>query len=1050
MAPGYPRRHNRGPPTRFADYKVDQRFDSGRAQRSSQRDEGNRATAPGSADSASSGTGSSSNANAAVADAATQDALLAVEKSRSFYGLLVNDLLDSELSHGFHLPVAELWEEDELPDYSDLVDRPMDLDTVKQNIATGTYEKKGTNGVNVFDDKAVEADLKRVSSNCMKYNVAGSHFYVRAAALLELVESKLRAPRTSPGETAGGAEAVAPHVAAEEGLVCSGRNSRMVDSSKSAKTEKREEGEGISKGEIEEGKVKEKGSRKDGVISATESKDHIVKTDFGTPANRKIVPKAKVGDIKLSPDVHGFTPAALGEKGTGAVQPIAGTSKSRARPRDAESFRQLKSNTTTRFRNTAFAGTKPSGRVEEVEIDGSADYKIAAMGNAHGRHDIKNNGNTKTRAESDIRTKKPTSRVAAGVVVGEEWLKRKEVEDEDAVSSVEIASLFHGDSFAFCSRLLDEIIANPLSRNFYESAEKQPSSIAPSGNVASQRPMDLRTIRQNVTAIKPYSQRCAGGVFFNEEAVLKDLISIFRRYIASALDSSDLLGNAAELLALVNRKATVRRAARAEDAGGATYVMSNGMSPIEAGVGKRAAGNPALAIRGTPADAFPAGSDQMHENRPTRPGANEPETEACDRRTPTAAEQNMADGRGEMVPARMDVDARAIASELPPVRTAERGSGPAVMKAMLPPTKSPTGTTKPSSKRSDHPNSVLPSSKRIKLGRAQLDAQSNTQGKEAALQRAHRRKPMRSGGFSREDAETRQHEIELKRREQEEEEEIALMKLVSVERTEENVKQRQARSKKADTSRSPAIGPTSLRSSRKSRRSPDAARMEGGLSRRVEDTRAQVSDEVVPLRVFRASANHRNTAADQATGGVEDDQAAPVTASGLQIPGNVAFRIASTAGLQRKKGKETKKLRQLKKEHNEKVSEWQAIVDGRNHLESYKSVHLTQTELQKVCDGVETLTFKQMLSVLEILERDMGESEELGTDALVELDIERVSNAALREIQTFLCNPVARLDDDQLGETEKAIEEIEKAIISCMFEVPGGKNGRRKNDCQRE
>ena len=78
---------------------------------------------------------------------------------------LIDTISADPNAEAFLEPVA--WEELGLIDYTTIIKRPMDLQTVKENLNRGVYL--------TFD--AFFADLQLIWDNCKLYNMAGSDIY---------------------------------------------------------------------------------------------------------------------------------------------------------------------------------------------------------------------------------------------------------------------------------------------------------------------------------------------------------------------------------------------------------------------------------------------------------------------------------------------------------------------------------------------------------------------------------------------------------------------------------------------------------------------------------------------------------------------------------------------------------------------------------------------------------------------------------------------------------------------------------------------------------
>lgn len=113
-----------------------------------------------------------------------------------YYLAFLDELLADPRVEGFHLPVHELWEEEAIPDYGDVIAKPMDLGTVRNNLVNARrYVRTGKEGP-YLDEESVLADIRLTFSNCMEYNSPESEVFDLAKTLLEGVEARV-APRVA-------------------------------------------------------------------------------------------------------------------------------------------------------------------------------------------------------------------------------------------------------------------------------------------------------------------------------------------------------------------------------------------------------------------------------------------------------------------------------------------------------------------------------------------------------------------------------------------------------------------------------------------------------------------------------------------------------------------------------------------------------------------------------------------------------------------------------------------------------------------------------------
>ena len=97
-------------------------------------------------------------------------------------------------SKDFLQPVLSLWPPEAIPNYAEIVKRPMDLGTVKKNLARGLYNGK---------PHEMLSDMELVFHNCQSYTAADktSEYYLKAGRMLEFVRDTFN---NATAETMGG------------------------------------------------------------------------------------------------------------------------------------------------------------------------------------------------------------------------------------------------------------------------------------------------------------------------------------------------------------------------------------------------------------------------------------------------------------------------------------------------------------------------------------------------------------------------------------------------------------------------------------------------------------------------------------------------------------------------------------------------------------------------------------------------------------------------------------------------------------------------------
>lgn len=116
---------------------------------------------------------------------------LSKTKPYNFWFPLVKDLLKSPNSDGFSKPVSEIWKPEEIPDYFDVIDTPMDLGTIHSYLETGMKYAKNEGESVTLDEMAILSDIRTVFTNCTTYNEPDSDYHGYAVEYLRIVDNKI-------------------------------------------------------------------------------------------------------------------------------------------------------------------------------------------------------------------------------------------------------------------------------------------------------------------------------------------------------------------------------------------------------------------------------------------------------------------------------------------------------------------------------------------------------------------------------------------------------------------------------------------------------------------------------------------------------------------------------------------------------------------------------------------------------------------------------------------------------------------------------------------
>lgn len=102
-------------------------------------------------------------------------------KQRTFCRNALRTMLTDENSINFSRPVSELWDLNDLPDYTVKVKQPMDLGTVKEKLDSQVYSSEKTG---LFDHNLFATDVRLTFQNAILYNEVGTDMYDIATRFL--------------------------------------------------------------------------------------------------------------------------------------------------------------------------------------------------------------------------------------------------------------------------------------------------------------------------------------------------------------------------------------------------------------------------------------------------------------------------------------------------------------------------------------------------------------------------------------------------------------------------------------------------------------------------------------------------------------------------------------------------------------------------------------------------------------------------------------------------------------------------------------------------
>lgn len=149
-------------------------------------------------------------------------------KRFQFCKKLISSLLRDTRTGPFSSPVIELWPEEAIPRYFDVITTPMDLRTVKKNLESSVYISPSKKGMlpYQFESEKFMDDVRLVFRNAMVYNRAGDMLFNCAQDLLEDFEKTM--DEQLPAKPS--AEEVAQRLSRKRSTGVKGRKSRAADS----------------------------------------------------------------------------------------------------------------------------------------------------------------------------------------------------------------------------------------------------------------------------------------------------------------------------------------------------------------------------------------------------------------------------------------------------------------------------------------------------------------------------------------------------------------------------------------------------------------------------------------------------------------------------------------------------------------------------------------------------------------------------------------------------------------------------------------------------
>lgn len=149
--------------------------------------------------------------------------------------------------------------------------------------------------------------------------------------------------------------------------------------------------------------------------------------------------------------------------------------------------------------------------------------------------------------------------------------------------------------------------------------------------------------------------------------------------------------------------------------------------------------------------------------------------------------------------------------------------------------------------------------------------------------------------------------------------------------------------------------------------------------------------------------------------------------------GDISFAFVSTKGMEKKRGRKSTRVTDLETQHESLMKRRKGILERAMELEKFKQVQMTFNEKKVLCDDVAELDFIRMKGVVDILSRGMNRPDMM-SEVEIDMDVDHVDNAVLREIQFFLKNPSITTAKDGLRKLEANIADIETKLVHIRYQ----------------
>lgn len=149
--------------------------------------------------------------------------------------------------------------------------------------------------------------------------------------------------------------------------------------------------------------------------------------------------------------------------------------------------------------------------------------------------------------------------------------------------------------------------------------------------------------------------------------------------------------------------------------------------------------------------------------------------------------------------------------------------------------------------------------------------------------------------------------------------------------------------------------------------------------------------------------------------------------------GDISFSFVSTEGMEKKRGRKSVRVMELEGQHDSLMKRRKMMLELSAELEKRRQLQMTYLEKKKLCEEAAALDYVRMKGVVDILARGMSRPD-FNNEVELDLDVDTVDNSVLREIQYFLKNPAGMTARESVTQVEAQISEIEQELVDLRYQ----------------